>query len=190
MAKNTIDKEMIIQCGIRMTEESGVEQLSMAKISKELKVSTPALYRHVESLPELKTIIANRTLERVKNEIIRSVMGKSGIDALRMIGRTYIVFAREHPELYETIQWMNLLADEPQGSIFYEVIQLVYDFAAEYEVSELEAFHIIRTVRAIAQGYADIEAHKGFSHPSAVEDSIDYAFDTFILGIETRISRK
>ncbi|MDH6364669.1 AcrR family transcriptional regulator [Enterococcus sp. PF1-24] len=187
MPKYLINKELIIQTAMAITDEQGLENLTLKEMSQRLNVSSPALYKHFKNLEEIKIMVSNQALELVKNEIVRSVIGKSGIEALQAMGIAYIRFAREHKGLYETIQWMNLNVDVPKGSLFYEVIQLVYQVSQDLGANELEASHIIRTVRSIAQGFADVDSHNGFSHESSVESSIEYAYETFFLGVAARL---
>lgn len=187
MPKYLIDKEMILKQALKITDAQGIDKLTIKEISTELKVSSPAFYKHVDSLEDLKREVANRSLTMVKEEIVRSVTGKQGLDALKAMGVAFIHFAREHPGLYATIQWMNLTTDEVQGTLFYEVIQKVYDISKELGADELEASHIIRTVRSIAQGFADVDSHKGFAHESSVESSLEYAYETFFLGVQARM---
>lgn len=190
MPRAGVDTERVIQVAAQITDKMGFDAVTLKEISAQLGVSSPSLYKHIDNLPALREQVSRYAMELLKGALVRATIGRGGIDALKEMGRAYILFAREHSGLYETIQWMNLVSDQDAGSLFSEVVQLVYDIGAGLGMDELEASHIIRTVRSLAHGFASIEAHRGFAHNSSVESSFEYAVDTFILGVKTRQKSK
>lgn len=181
MPKAGVDK--IVEIAAGLIDKNGLDAVTLKEISRRLGIRSPSLYNHIGGLPELKEMVRHYAMGLLRDSLVRATMGRSGIDALKEMGRAYIQFAREHPGLYETIQWMNIAADVQSGSHFADVVQLVYSIAEDFGASEQEASHIIRTVRSLAHGFASVESHKGFSHPSSVESSYEYALDMFFQGI-------
>lgn len=186
MPRTGVNTEMVVKVAAELVDERGIEAVTLKVISQRLNIRSPSLYSHISGLPELKEKVSHYAMCLLKERLVRATMGRSGIDALKEMGRAYIQYAREHTGLYETIQWMNIAADTQSGSLFSDLIQLVFDIATEIGASELEASHIIRTVRSLAHGFASLESHRGFSHPSSVESSYEYALDMFFLGIKTQ----
>lgn len=183
MSRTGITVQQILSAAVQITEEKGFEAVSLKEISKQLGVSSPSLYNHIDGLPQLKDMVSHFAMTQLKEKVVRAALGRSGIDALREMGWSYIRYARDHPGLYETIQWMNIAADNDAGSLFNEVVQLVYDIGAQTGMDELEASHIIRTIRSLAHGFASIESHQGFAHESSVESSYEYAVEMFMAGV-------
>ena len=190
MPRAGVDTDKIIEAAAAIADEKGLEAVTLREVSRRFQVSSPSLYNHIGGLPELREKGARHAMEMLRERLIKATMGRGGIDALKEMGRAYIQFAREHPGLYESLQWMNIAADVAGGSLFSEVVQLVYKIAGETGAGELEASHIIRTVRSLAHGFASVESHQGFSHPSSVESSYEYALDMLFLGIERQRDRK
>lgn len=186
MAKERVNKEKVIKCAVEMTDQDGIQTVSLKEISKRLQISSPALYNHVESLEEIKNEISYYAMAQLKEALVKSVIGKSGMDAFKSLGKSYIRFAWEHPGLYETIQWMDIRADDKSDSLFAGVIDLIYEIGTDLGADELESSHLIRTMRSITHGFASLNSHHAFSHESSVESSLDYAVDIFFLGIEAR----
>ncbi len=186
MPRAGVDTEKVVLLAAQMTDENGFDAVTLKEISQRLGVSPPALYRHIDSLTELKTRVSHYAMAELREVLVRSVIGRSGIGAIKALGQAYIRFAREHTGLYETIQWMNVMADVQAGSLFSEVLQLVYELGAESGMDELEASHVIRTIRSLVHGFASIDSHHGFAHESSVESSFEYAVDTLILGMKSR----
>jgi AcrR family transcriptional regulator len=185
MPRSGIVKEDIVRVAAQIIEESGEGKLTLREVSERLDIKSPSLYNHVGGLAELKDEVSLYVMERLREYIVRSTIGRTGLDAMKAMGHAFIRFAKEHARLYETVQWMNIGDNVGHGSLFADVVQLVYDTAGSLGVSELEASHIIRTVRSLAQGFASVEVHGGFSHPSSIESSFEYAVDMFFLGVKT-----
>lgn len=186
MPRAGVDMDMIVKVTAVLVDERGIEAVTLKEISERLNIRSPSLYNHISGLPELKEKVSHYAMGLLRDCLIKATMGQSGIDALKEMGRAYIQFAREHTGLYETIQWMNITADVQSGSLFSEVIRHVFEIASEIGAGELEVSHIIRTVRSLAHGFASVESHRGFSHPSSVESSYEYALDMFFLGLKTQ----
>ncbi|MBL1224257.1 TetR/AcrR family transcriptional regulator [Enterococcus sp. BWR-S5] len=184
MPRNGVDAEKIVQTAVQMTEENGFEAVTLKEIGNRLGVSSPSLYNHIGGLSELNEQVSHYAMEQLRDILVRAVIGCTGIDALKEMGRAYILYAREHTGLYETIQWMNIAANVEANSLFSEVVQVVYNIGEHLGMDELEASHIIRTVRSLAHGFASIESHNGFAHESSVESSFEYAVETFMLGVK------
>ncbi len=186
MPRSGIAKEDIVRVAAQLADEIGIDNITLKEISRRLDIQSPSLYNHISGLPDLKEQVSLYVMETLREHMVRSVIGRTGIDALKEMGRSFIQFAREHSGMYETVQWMNIADNVQNGSLFSEVVHLVYDIADNLGVDELSASHIIRTVRCLAQGFASVESHQGFSHPSSVESSYEYALDMFFLGIKTK----
>lgn len=186
MPRVNADEEKIVKIASEITDEKGFAGVTLKEVSERLNIRPPSLYNHISGLQELKEKVSQHAMELLREELVRGAMGRSGADALKGMGIAYIQFARAHSGLYETIQWMNIAGDVQSGSLFSEVVQLVYNIAGDIGADELEASHIIRTVRSLAHGFASIESHHGFSHPSSVESSYEYALDMLFLGLKLR----
>lgn len=190
MPRAGVDMQKIIRVAIDITEETGIETLTLKEISKRLNVSSASLYNHVNNLAEVKDKVSHAVLEMLKELILRGIIGKSGTDLIRAIGRVYIGFAQEHPYLYETIQWVNVWADTSSQDIFSDIMRLAGEEGSKMGMTEVESNHIIRCLRCLVHGFASIEGHDGFGYKVSAQDSFEYALDMFILGISTKLKQE
>ena len=53
MPKQGLSKESVVQAAIRLIEEKGIDQFSMAKLAQRLNIKTASLYNHIDSLNQL-----------------------------------------------------------------------------------------------------------------------------------------
>ncbi|WP_265457278.1 TetR/AcrR family transcriptional regulator [Enterococcus sp. HY326] len=190
MPKHLINRDLLVQTGLALTAEVGLDNLTLKEVAQRLKVSTPAIYKHIENLESLKSAVKLEIQKNIKNQLLASTENFDGIDLLKAMALAYVRFAKEQPKLYQAIEWSALAADTQGQPVFQEAIHKIYQICQELGASELEASHIIRTVRSLAQGYADLDSHQSFVHPSSVESSLIYAYDTFFLGVQQRFQEK
>ena len=54
MSKNNISDELIITTSARLSNEVGLNNLSLKMIAEELNIKSPSLYNHISSLDEIK----------------------------------------------------------------------------------------------------------------------------------------
>lgn len=67
MAKNNISDEVIIELSAKLSNEVGLDNLSLKLITKKLNIKAPSLYNHIKSLEDIKDKIAVRTANTIKN---------------------------------------------------------------------------------------------------------------------------
>jgi len=189
MPKAGVTTEKVIQIAVEITAAKGLDALTLNEVSDRLGIKTPSLYKHISGLPKLRESVSSCAAEMLKEQLVKSVMGKSGHDALQAMGLCSLQFAEENINLYETIQWANVMNNAQSGSLFSELVNVIYNIASELGADELEASHIIRTVRSLTHGFASVSSHHGFAHDSSVQSSYEYALETFMLGVQARRER-
>ena len=54
MSKNNISDELIITTSARLSNEVGLNNLSLKMIAEELNIKSPSLYNHISSLDDIK----------------------------------------------------------------------------------------------------------------------------------------
>lgn len=183
-----LNKEKITLYAAEVVDREGMHALTLKKVAQHFQVRTPSLYKHIKGLDELKGAVAAYGMELLEERLAKAMTKHDGIEAIRELMHAYVSFAREHGGLYETIQWMNVADGEAAESLFSEVVKLMYDTSASIGVDEAEASHITRVARSLAHGLACINAHGGFFYPASIEETADYAIDTFILGLKAKWS--
>ncbi len=188
MARAGIDRERIILAAADIADRSGAGAVTIKSVAEALGVRSPSLYNHVGSIEDLQDGLSLYGITLLREKIVEAAIGRSGHEAIREMALAYMRFARAHPGLYESIQWMNIWADPQKGEIFGSVIRLINDIYAVFGLDETETSHIIRTFRSLLHGYASIESHRGFGHSADVEESLICALDLIIQGIRGKYS--
>ena len=180
-----IDLEIILQKATEMIDEKGLDHLSFSLLAKELEIRPPSLYNHVDSLDDLKQLLAIQGLKGLYEYMLHAGIGKSGDAAIHSISRGYVEFVRKHPGLYMAATRIPHSLNEEFAHHQQEILQLVLRILEIYELSEDMAIHIVRGLRSILHGFTSLEQIGGFGMPLDIDQSLTILINTFIEGIHS-----
>ena len=85
-----------------MIVTGGLEAFSLRRLGRQLGVTAPALYAHVDSKQELIRAVAEIEMDRLAADF-ESVRDTDPIERIRAHSRAYVAYARENPELFRLI---------------------------------------------------------------------------------------
>lgn len=184
-----IDLEIILQKSTEMIDKNGLDYLSFSLLAKELEIRPPSLYNHVNSLDDLKQLLAIQGLKGLYEYMLHAGIGKSGDEAIHAISRAYVEFVRKHPGLYMAATRIPHFLNEEFAHHQQAILQLVVRVLEIYELSEEVAIHIVRGLRSILHGFTSLEQMGGFGMPLDIDQSLTILINTFVEGIHS-ISRR
>ena len=90
-------KNSLVQAGIGLLEEEGIEALSLRKVAARAGVSHAAPYRHFADREALLAAIAKEGFWKLMKLSLSRAGQKSGVARLKSLSESYIKFAIEHP---------------------------------------------------------------------------------------------
>lgn len=95
-------KNELIEHGIRIISEEGVDHLSLRNISRQCGVSHNAIYRHFDNKEHMIDCCRNYVTERLTDYLNESIAGLdiSEVDTVNTLGYAYIRFYEEHPTYF------------------------------------------------------------------------------------------
>ncbi len=94
-----LTRAAILAVASRHVEDHGFEAVSLRAVARELDVTAPALYDHVDSKSDLLALIAAEGFEEMVAQF-RTVSATAATQRLRARALVYVAFAVEHPELF------------------------------------------------------------------------------------------
>jgi AcrR family transcriptional regulator len=110
-------RRSLVEGGLRLVEEIGVESMTLQKLAKHCGVSAPALYHHFHSKDDLLQELGTRSLALFE-EALAEALGtpETGL-SLPDFAVAYVTFALRHPELYELmfgrVTWIRATPPTP-----------------------------------------------------------------------------
>ena len=97
------DRSTILSAAVRQVEELGLRGLSLRSLAASLELAPNALYRYFSDRAVLESALAGEVSSLLHSAMQRAVRRGTPEQAIRGISRAYMVFARNHPNLYELL---------------------------------------------------------------------------------------
>ena len=172
MPRAGLSTAAVVEAALAVVDEQGVEGLTLAAVAQRTGVATPSLYKHVAGLGELRTLLGARVLADMTETFTRAVVGRSGADAVTALLHAYRGYVRAHPARYAAapLDPLHEPALVPAGE---KLLDVVFGALRAYDLERSEAVHVARCLRAVAHGFASLEAGGGFGLPESLDDTYD-----------------
>lgn len=175
-------RSALIESAAQLLEESGPEAISFRAIARANDVSQTAPYRHFKSKEELLATVAEQGFRRLAASQAATVTAsKAGADCLLALGRDYVRFAIEKPQLYRlmfgagVVTWM----DQPHIAEVRHTAVLPVREALEDHLTRIGRFSpaaletAATSAFAIVHGMAMLRIDQFMSTPASVGDDAD-----------------
>lgn len=93
-----LTQQRIVERARAQIEDRGFESISLRALARDLDVTAPALYDHIESKGDLLRLVAQEGYTELAEQLAGT--GGRAIDRLRHRARAYVGFALANPELF------------------------------------------------------------------------------------------
>jgi AcrR family transcriptional regulator len=163
--------ERVVTAAETLTDEVGVDDLTLAALADRLGVRQPSLYKHVDGLPALKRTIALRAKRELGEVLARAGVGKARDDAIRSLAAAYRTWAGQHPGRYHASVRAADISDPEDEAATAAAVGVVLDVLAGYGFTGADAVHAARALRSAMHGFVSLEAAGGFGLPESLDDS-------------------
>ncbi len=165
----------VVDAAVELVDEAGLGALTLAAVAARTGVATPSLYKHVDSLAELRRMIAIRAMNELADGLTTAVLGRSHDDALRQLMIAYRAYATERPNRYAALP-QQPVADPVLASAGTRVVEVILAVLRAYGLEDSEAIHAARSVRAAAHGFAALQSAGAFQ----LAEDLDTSYDRLI----------
>ena len=189
-ARAGLDREVITQAAMKLVDECGLEQLTMASLAARLKVRTPTLYHYFDGLEDIRRSLALVGLRKLGEQVGYAVMGKSGDAAVIGLASALRDFARTHPGLYATTLRSPEGEDPEWQTAGRAVVEIGIRALSAYQLAPDDALHAIRILRSIVHGWIALNEAGGFALPLNVDETFQRLLNVFLLYLHTYVLEK
>ena len=187
MPRAGLNRDAVVDIAVRLVDETpdGFARLSLAAVASAAGVAVPSLYKHVDSLADLRQGVAVVALRELARRSAGATVGRAGADAIRALGHAVRGFSREHPGLYAATQ----VAPDGEGAgaaVRLAAADLVEIIAAVLRGTGLpddRLIDAIRVVRSAVHGFAVLESGGGFGLPDDLDRSFETLLDVLVTGV-------
>jgi AcrR family transcriptional regulator len=163
--------ERVIDEAQALSDEVGLDGLTLAALAGRLGVRQPSLYKHIDGSDALRRALSVRAKQELAAVLSRAAVGRSGDEAVAALADSYRQWAHAHPGRYQSTVAAPAPGDADDEAASQAVVSVLLDILAGYDLSGDDAIHATRAVRAALHGFVSIEAAGGFGMPVDIEDS-------------------
>ncbi len=185
MPRAGLTETLVVEEGERIADEVGLPSLTLAAVADRLGVRQPSLYKHIAGSDALRRSIALRAKNELADVLGRAAVGRARGEAIAAISHAYRAWAIKHPGRYAAAQRAPLPGDVDDEIASSNVVRVVADVMAGFQLRDDDAIDAIRALRAGLHGFVTLEADHGFGLPVDVNRS----FDRLVVGLSTAFAR-
>ena len=172
--RGPIDKDLVIHTAAGIADREGIDEVSLTRVAKELDISQPALYRHIDGYDDLIRslgLVGRLVLVEV---LTAAAVGVAGEDAVRAMGRAWRQLVIDRPGVYAATD-RSPCADDPElEKAVDDVIDVLGLALVGFNLDPSDQVHVARTLRSAFHGFANLEAGDGHPHPEDLDDTYEH----------------
>jgi AcrR family transcriptional regulator len=172
MPRAGLSTDGVVAAGADLADEIGLHAVTLAALAGRLGVKAPSLYKHVDSLADLRHRIATLAMSEFGEALRDALQGTAGSDALAAAFDTMRAYVEQHPGRYSATTGEPFHGeDDPLYIAGLRVINAIGAVLSGYGISPDETDHAIRALRCIVHGFATLQAANAFQWSNDPDDS-------------------
>jgi AcrR family transcriptional regulator len=181
MPRAGLTADRVVEEAERMADDAGLGQLNLTALAERLGVRQPSIYKHIDSMADLRRSISIRAKAELGDVLARAAVGRSKADAIHAMSQAYRTWALLHPGRYEAAQYAPAPGDAEDEAVSLAVVQIFADVLAAYQLHGDDAIDAIRALRSALHGFVALESGGGFG----LSADIDRSFERLVRGMVT-----
>lgn len=175
MPRVGLNRADVVAAGATLADEVGFANLALGTLAERLGVRTPSLYKHIDSLADLRHGIAALAITELDQQVRAAMLGRSGTDALAAFANAFRDYLVAHPGRYAaTIGEPYTGPEDPilhSGSRLLESLETVL---RGYDIDERDMVHAMRALRGAFHGFATLQTSNGFQWSEDTDSSFEW----------------
>ena len=186
MMRAGLDQAALLEAAAAIADRDGLKMVTAKALAERPSIKSPSLYNHFPGgIEESRQALMLYGWQNLQEAMVMAAVGKSGDEAILSICHTYRLYAKNHPGVFDAMQWYNIYDSDLNLQATQKLISVIFKVLDAYSLTESQKVHFVRSIRAFLQGFASIEIHGGYGNPERLEDSFYFAIHAILNGIKT-----
>ncbi len=190
-AKAKVTKEMIVDAAFEVARERGAENVNARTVSEKLNCSTQPVMYHFATIEELKRAVYAKTDAYHSEYLMRLQSPQKG--PLLGIGRNYIRFAIEEPQLFRFLFQSDFFAGAtlPELIDAEELTPVLSAMQRALGRNAEQTKKVFLTVFLFAHGYASLLVNNSLKYDETrIDSQLEQAYRGAILAMQKEAEEK
>lgn len=186
-------KESLIQEALNMIEDNGIASITLRELTKKLGTSRSAVYRHYSSKDELIKAVIQAGFDKLDAAVHPTLVGDANIlDKLYNMGKAYMAFAINNPNLYRTIFGNEIqkereescdIKDENDAAGFHALVSLIVQAQESGLIKKDDAFMQSTVIWSMMHGLSNLLIDGHLHIQENIDELYELTFKTLLRGI-------
>ncbi|MEG1235506.1 MAG: TetR/AcrR family transcriptional regulator, partial [Acinetobacter sp.] len=179
-------ESQLIDQAKKMLEEVGPDKLSIRAIAEQLGVSATAVYHHFANKDELISHLAAEGFNQLEKVLVQCQVNVENQNKMQILSRTYMLFAFDHPAMYQLMFGSQLAHSEMNGKLLtarkqaYAVVEQCVADVLGQDIQSKEVRSAALAAWSFAHGLASLIIHNVFEVSEQI--SKDAVIEKALLG--------
>lgn len=182
MAK--LDQNLITQAALTIIESTEHTELTLSAIARELDVTQPALYYHVDGLADILRWVGLAVRVELAAALSSATIGLSQADAVRAVATAWRSYSQDHPFLYKSTEWHPVEGDVDLEAAVGHVLGILAGSLRGFDLTDDARANAALALRSTLHGFVSFELGAGNPAPLSADDSFSHVIELLITGIE------
>ena len=182
MAK--LDQNLITQAALTIIDSTEHTELTLSAIARELDVTQPALYYHVDGIDDILRWVGLAVRVELAAVLSSATIGLSRGDAVRAVADAWRSFSQAKPSLYKSTEWHPVEGDADLEAAVGQVLSILAGSLRSFDLSDDERANAALALRSTLHGFVSFELGAGNPSPQGANDSFTHVIELLITGIE------
>ena len=182
-ARPQLDTRVVVAKAGEIADSEGLDAVTLTRVARELGISQPALYRHVEGYDDLLRRLSLEGRQLLAERLREAAVGVSSDDAVRAMGRAWREAVSERPGLMSATDRYPCAGDAELESAVEAIVETLGLALIGYDLSSDDQVHAARALRSAFHGFAHLEAGDGHPSPHDLDDTFEHIVDIMCRGI-------
>ena len=167
-------ESQLIDQAKKMLEEVGPDKLSIRAIAEQLGVSATAVYHHFANKDELISHLAAEGFNQLEKVLVQCQVNVENQNKMQILSRTYMLFAFDHPAMYQLMFGSQLAHSEMNDKLFtarkqaYAVVEQCVAEVLGQDIQSKEVKSAALAAWSFAHGLASLMIHNVFQLPEQI----------------------
>ncbi|EOD69329.1 TetR family transcriptional regulator [Amycolatopsis vancoresmycina DSM 44592] len=180
----------MVELAVKILDEGGPGELTLAKVAEHAGVAAPSLYKHVKNLADLRRLIDLRVVREMADALRTAATGRERGAAVGALADAYRDYLQNHPHRTGALTAAPDRADDELSRATHAVAEVVFAVLRPFGFDHAQAVHATRCLRAAVHGFAGLEASGGFGRPEDVDESFEVLKTMLVQGLTNYSEQK
>ena len=183
MAK--LDQAAITAAALAIVESDEHSELTLSAIARELDVTQPALYYHVDGIDDILRWVGIAVRAQLVDTLSAAIIGVSGADAVRAVADAWRAFSQEHPALYRSTDWHPVEGCAELEQAVGRVLNVLAGSLRGFDLDDAQRANTALALRSTLHGFVSFELGAGNPTPDSADDSFTEVINLLLTGVQS-----